>query len=66
MKTVTKENTSHFPTYVLSANILKSAPCPLLRSNQWTREAITAIWKNESKEELEMLWLWHNGEVREF
>ena len=66
MKTVTKENTSNFPAYVLSANILKSAPCPLLRSNQWTREAITTTWQNESKEELVMLWLWHNGEVREF
>ena len=66
MKTVTKENTSHFPAYVLSRKILNSAPSPLLRSNQWTREAITTTWKNESKEELVMLWLWHNGEVREF
>lgn len=66
MKTVAKENTSHFPAYVLSQKILNSAPCPLLKSNQWTREAITTTWKNESKEELVMLWLWHNGEVREF
>ena len=66
MKTVTKENTSHFPAYVLSATILKSAPYPLLRSNQWTREAITTTWHNESREELVMLWLWHNGDVREF
>ena len=66
MKTVAKENTSHFPAYVLSQKILNGAPCPLLKSNQWTREAITTTWKNESKEELVMLWLWHNGEVREF
>ena len=66
MKTVTQENTSHFPAYVVSATILKTAPCPLLRSNQWTGEAITTTWKNESDEELVMLWLWHNGEVREF
>ena len=66
MKTVTKENTSHFPAYVLSANILESVPGPLLRSKQWTRVAIRTPWKNESKEELVMLWLWHNGEVREF
>ena len=66
MKTVTQENTSHFPAYVPSAKILKSAPCPLLKSNQWTREPITTTWNNKSKEELVMLWLWHNGEVREF
>jgi hypothetical protein len=66
MKAVTQENTSHFPAYALSATILKSAPSPLLKSNQWTREAITTTWHNESKEELVMLWLWHNGEVREF
>ena len=66
MKIVTQENTSHFPAYVPSAKILKSAPCPLLKSNQWTREPITTTWNNKSKEELVMLWLWHNGEVREF
>ena len=65
MKTVTLRNTSHFPDYELSAGLIDTCGAELIRSNKRTGDEVITVWDNTSDEELVMLWLWHNGEVRE-
>ena len=65
MNTVTLRNTSHFPDYELSPSLLETCGAELLRSNKRTGDEVITVWDNTSDEELVMLWLWHNGEVRE-
>ncbi len=65
MNTVALRNTSHFPDYELSAGLIDTCGAELIRSNKRTGDAIVTIWENTSDDELVMLWLWHNGEVRE-
>ena len=65
MNTVTLRNTSHFPDYELSAGLIDICGAELIRSNKRTGDEVITVWDNTSDEELLMLWLWHNGEVRE-
>ena len=65
MNTVTLRNTSHFPDYELSAGLIDTCAAELIRSNKRTGNEVMTVWDNTSNEELVMLWLWHNGEVRE-
>ena len=65
MNTVTLRNTSHFPDYELSARLIDTCGTELIRSNKRTGDEVITVWDNRSDEELLMLWLWHNGEVRE-
>ena len=65
MNTVILRNTSHFPDYELSAGLIDTCGAELIRSNKRTGDEVMTVWDNRSDEELVMLWLWHNGEVRE-
>jgi len=65
MKTVTLRNTSHFPDYELSVGLIDTCGSELIRSNKRTGDEVMTVWENASDQELVMLWLWHNGEVRE-
>ena len=65
MNTVTLRNTSHFPDYELSAGLIDTCGAELICSNKRTGDEVVTVWENTSDEELLMLWLWHNGEVRE-
>jgi len=65
MNTVTLRNTSHFPDYELSPSLIDTCGTELIRSNKRTGDEVITVWDNRSDEELLMLWLWHNGEVRE-
>jgi len=65
MKTVDLRNTSEFPDYDISAVVDDACLQRLVKSDQWTRDEFIAQWENSTDEELVMLWLWHNGEVRE-
>jgi hypothetical protein len=65
MNTVTLRNTSHFPDYELSPRLIDTCGSELIRSNKRTSDEVITVWDNRSDEELVMLWLWHNGEVRE-
>ena len=65
MKTVDLRNTSEFPDYDMSAVVDDACLQRLVKSDQWTRDEFIAQWENSTDEELVMLWLWHNGEVRE-
>ena len=65
MNTVTLRNISHFPDYELSPSLVDTCGTELIRSNKRTGDEVTTVWDNRSDEELLMLWLWHNGEVRE-
>ena len=65
MNTVTLRNTSHFPDYELSPSLIDTCGTELIRSNKRTGDEVITVWDNRSDEELVMLWLWHNGEVRE-
>lgn len=65
MKTVDLRNTSEFPDYDISAVVDDACLQRLVKSDQWTRDEFIAHWENSTDEELVMLWLWHNGEVRE-
>jgi hypothetical protein len=65
MNTVTLRNTSHFPDYELSPRLIDTCRSELIRSNKRTGDEVITVWDNRSDEELLMLWLWHNGEVRE-
>jgi hypothetical protein len=65
MNTVTLRNTSHFPDYDLSSSLFDTCGTALIRSNKLTGDEVITVWDNRSDEELLMLWLWHNGEVRE-
>lgn len=65
MNTVTLRNTSHFPDYELSAGLIDTCGAELIRSNKRTGDEVITVWENTSDGELVMLWLWHNGEVRE-
>ena len=65
MNTVTLRNTSHFPDYELSAGLIDTCGNESIRSNKRTGDEVITVWENTSDEELVMLWLWHNAEVRE-
>jgi hypothetical protein len=65
VNTVTLRNTSHFPDYELSPSLIDTCGTELIRSNKRTGDEVITVWDNRSDEELLMLWLWHNGEVRE-
>ena len=65
MNTVTLRNTSHFPDYELAPSLIDACGTKLKRSNKRTGDEVITVWDNSSDEELVMLWLWHNGEVRE-
>ena len=65
MKTVELRNTSEFPNYDISAVVDDTCSQRLVKSDKRTRDEFIAQWKNTTDEELVMLWLWHNGEVRE-
>ena len=65
MKTVDLRKTSEFPDYDISAVVDDACLQRLVKSDQWTRDEFIAQWENSTDEELVMLWLWHNGEVRE-
>ena len=65
MNTVALRNTSHFPDYELAPSLIDACGTKLKRSNKRTGDEVITVWDNGSDEELLMLWLWHNGEVRE-
>ena len=65
MNTVTLRNTSLFPDYELSAGLIDTCGSDSIRSNKRTGVEVITVWDNTSDEELVMLWLWHNREVRE-
>ena len=65
MKPVDLRNTSEFPDYDTSIVMGDACLQRLVKSDQWTRDEFIAQWENATDEELVMLWLWHNGEVRE-
>ena len=65
MNTVALRNTSHFPDYELAPSLIDACGTKLKRSNKRTGDEVITLWDNSSDEELVMLWLWHNGEVRE-
>ena len=65
MDTVTLRNTNHFPDYELSAGLIDTCGSESMRSNKRTGDEVMTVWDNNSDEELVMLWLWHNGDVRE-
>ena len=65
MESVDLRNTSEFPNYDMSAVVDEACMRDLARSDKRTRDEFIAQWENATDEELVMLWLWHNGEVRE-
>ena len=65
MNTVALRNTNHFPDYELSARLSDTCGSELIRSDKRTGDEVITVWENTSDEELVMLWLWHNAEVRE-
>jgi len=65
MNTVNLRNSSDFPDYNPSHVLDVSHTQQLIKSDQWTRGEFIAQWENTTEEELVMLWLWHNGEIRE-
>ena len=65
MNTVALRNTSHFPDYELAPSLIDACGTKLKRSNKRTGDEVITVWENTSDEELVMLWLWHNAEVRE-
>ena len=65
MKSVDLRNTSEFPSYDISAVGNEACMRGLVKSDKRTRDEFIAQWENTTDEELVMLWLWHNGEVRE-
>ena len=65
VNTVTLRNTGHFPDYELSPSLIDTCGTELIRSNKHTGDEVITVWENTSDEELVMLWLWHNREVRE-
>ena len=64
MTNFTLRSTSNFPNYELSADLIDTFGGDLIRSNKRTGDEVMTVWEN-SDEGLVMLWLWHNGEVRE-
>ena len=65
MNTVNLRNSSDFPDYNPSHVLDSKRTQQLIKSDQWTRGEFIAQWENTTEEELIMLWLWHNGEIRE-
>ena len=65
MKSVDLRNTSEFPHYDVTAVVDAGCADGLVKSDKWTRDEFIAKWENATDDELVMLWLWHNGEVRE-
>lgn len=64
MNTVSLRNTRDFPHYELRS-VLSFQGNALIKSDQWTHGEVTTQWENATPSELIMLWLWHNGEIRE-
>lgn len=65
MKSVDLKNTSEFPNYDVAAALGEACTQDLAKSDKQTRDEFIAQWENTTDEELVMLWLWHNGDVRE-
>ena len=65
MKSVDLRNTNHFPNYDISAVVDDSCSQRLVKSDKRTGDEFITQWENATNEELVMLWLWHNDEVRE-
>ena len=65
MNSIDLRNTSEFPNYKISQVVDKACRQGLVKSDKWTRDEFIAEWENATDDELVMLWLWHNGEVRE-
>ena len=65
MKSVDLRNTSEFPNYDIAAVVNEACMQDLVTSDKRTRDEFIAQWENATDEELVMLWLWHNGEMRE-
>ena len=64
MNTVSLRNTRDFPHYK-PLSVLSFQGNALIKSDQWTHGEVTTQWENATPSELIMLWLWHNGEIRE-
>ena len=64
MNTVSLRNTRDFPHYE-PRSVLSFQGNALIKSDQWTHGEVTTQWENATPSELIMLWLWHNGEIRE-
>ncbi len=64
MNTVSLRNTRDFPHYK-PRSVLSFQGNALIKSDQWTHGEVTTQWENATPSELIMLWLWHNGEIRE-
>ena len=64
MNTVSLRNTRDFPHYK-PRSVLSFQGNALTKSDQWTHGEVTTQWENATPSELIMLWLWHNGEIRE-
>ena len=65
MQTVDLRNTSDFPDYDIEGVLDAACRQQLVKSDKRTRDEFVAQWANETNDELVLLWLWHNGEVRE-
>lgn len=65
MNSVDLRNTREFPHYDAAAVADAACVRRFVKSDKRTRDEFIAQWENTSDEELVMLWLWHNGEVRE-
>ena len=64
MNTVSLRNTRNFPHYK-PRSALSFQGNALIKSDQWTHGEVATQWENATQSELIMLWLWHNGEIRE-
>ena len=64
MNIVSLRNTRDFPHYK-PRSALSFQGNALIKSDQWTYGEVATQWENATPSELIMLWLWHNGEIRE-
>lgn len=65
MNSVDLRNTREFPLYDAASVVDEDCIQRLVKSDKRTGDEFIAQWENATDEELVMLWLWHNGEVRE-
>ena len=64
MNTVSLRNTRDFPHYK-PRSALSFQGNALIKSDQWTYGEVATQWETATPSELIILWLWHNGEIRE-
>lgn len=65
MTLVDLRNTSEFPHYDVASVVDEGCIKRLAKSNKRTGDEFLTQWENATDEKLVMLWLWHNGEIRE-